>query len=160
MKTTLPPTHIVGPFNTHTYTMLKVGCIEQTKACDVCCSLLGEWYNRFRFGSGVWVPTSQKSSLKSHMNLTRRENAGVFPLMDLGQNHQSNTIHELSGSGDHLKTQNGFNFYKCIIMDTLCWPSSPSVSTYVEFSFFFPPNLPGHLWHVIHHSPYLDQVVV
>lgn len=51
------------------------------------------------------MPTSQKRSLNSRMNLTRRESAGVSPLMGLTQHHQSNTIHELSGSGDHLKTQ-------------------------------------------------------
>lgn len=60
------------------HSLLKVGCEEYTKDFDVCCSLLGKWYNRFRPGSVLCVPTSKKSSLNSHMNLTRGENAGVF----------------------------------------------------------------------------------
>lgn len=51
------------------------------------------------------MPTSQKSSLNSHMNSTSREKAGVSPLMGLTQHHQSNTIHEPSGSGVRLKTK-------------------------------------------------------
>lgn len=38
-----------------------------------CCSLLGKWYNRFRLGSVLYVPASQKSSLNSHMNLTKEK---------------------------------------------------------------------------------------
>lgn len=41
------------------------------------------------------MPTCQKSSLNSRMNLTRRENAGVFTLMGLTPRHHSNAIHEL-----------------------------------------------------------------
>lgn len=51
---------------------------SQQRPRTCCCSLLGKWYNRFRPGSVHDVPTSQKSSLNSHMNLTKGVKAGVF----------------------------------------------------------------------------------
>lgn len=81
------------------------------------------------------MPTSQKSSLNSHMNLTRRENAGVFPLMGLTRHRQSNAIHELSGSGGRLRTQMFATLNFCT--NSTYYSASPC-SLLALFFFFLP----------------------
>ena len=129
MCTTSPPSRHTD-IHTDAHTQLKVGSKVHTKASNVCCSLLGKCYNRFRSGSGVFMPTSQKSSLNSHMNLTTGENAGVSTLMGLSQHHQCNTIHELPESVDRLKTQMftmlNFCTKKCVLVSVIL----------LRFSFF------------------------
>lgn len=99
--------------NLYTLTMLKrthihkntkkTECHKNTKASDVCCLLLGKWYNRFRSGSEVWMPTSQKSSLKQPYEFKQKRKRRCFWLMGLVQHHQRNNIHGLCQAGDCVK---------------------------------------------------------
>lgn len=100
--------------------MLKPGCKEPTKAPDVWSSLLRKWYNRFRPG----CPTCQKSSLNSRMNLTRRENAGVFTLMGLTLRHHSNAIHELLRSQPAALSFQHITRSKTAVLDQISSPLS------------------------------------
>lgn len=83
------------------------------------------------------------------MNLTRSENAGVSPLMGLTQHHQSNNIHELSGSTDHQKTKACTLFNFCSTLSFLQYNSSKPCNELVHLSltnpafWFFPCLIMG-----------------
>lgn len=67
------------------------------------------------------MPTCQKSSLNGRMNLTKRENAGVFTLMGLTQHHHSNAIHELLRSECSALSFQHISRSKTAALDEMGW---------------------------------------